>query len=46
MLIRGVLFHPHAFENLFISVAHTEKDIDFTLEAAEVAVKAVEKRIR
>jgi glutamate-1-semialdehyde 2,1-aminomutase len=34
MLERGVLFHPGAFENLFVSFAHTEADIDCTLEAA------------
>jgi glutamate-1-semialdehyde 2,1-aminomutase len=34
MLGRGVLFHPGAFENLFVSFAHTDADIDATLEAA------------
>ena len=34
MLDRGVLFHPGAFENLFVSFAHTDEDIDATLEAA------------
>jgi glutamate-1-semialdehyde 2,1-aminomutase len=34
MLARGVLFHPSAFENLFVSFAHTDADIDATLEAA------------
>ena len=34
MLDRGVLFHPGAFENLFVSFAHTDDDIDQTLEAA------------
>ena len=33
MLKRGVLFHPGAYENLFISVAHTRDDIDVTLKA-------------
>lgn len=38
MLDRGVLFHPGAFENLFISFAHSAEDIDRTLAAArEVA---------
>lgn len=44
MLFRGVLFHPHYFENIFVSMAHTEKDIDETLAKAEEAVHAVEKR--
>lgn len=45
MLFRGILFHPHYYENLFISMAHTDKDIDMTLAAAEEAAKAVEKRV-
>ena len=35
MLVRGVLFHPGAYENLFISTAHTEEDIATTLAAAK-----------
>jgi glutamate-1-semialdehyde 2,1-aminomutase len=35
MLDRGVLFHPGAFENLFVSFAHSQEDIDRTLEAAQ-----------
>ena len=34
MLARGVLFHPGAFENLFVSFAHSDADIDATVEAA------------
>jgi glutamate-1-semialdehyde 2,1-aminomutase len=34
MLEQGVLFHPGAFENLFVSFAHSDDDIDQTLEAA------------
>ncbi|MDB5376707.1 MAG: hemL [Rubritepida sp.] len=34
MLNRGVLFHPGAYENLFLSFAHDEEDVDQTLEAA------------
>jgi len=45
MLFRGVLFHPHYYENLFVSMAHSDKDIDETLEKAEEAVKAVEKKV-
>jgi glutamate-1-semialdehyde 2,1-aminomutase len=38
MLDRGVLFHPGAYENLFLSFAHTKDDIEATLAAArEVA---------
>jgi glutamate-1-semialdehyde 2,1-aminomutase len=38
MLDRGVLFHPSAFENLFVSFAHSDDDIDRTLEAARAVV--------
>ena len=31
MLERDVLFHPGAFENLFVSFAHSDADIDRTL---------------
>ena len=34
MLTRGVLFHPLQFENLFVSLVHTDEDVDRTLEAA------------
>lgn len=44
MLYQGVLFHPHYFENLFLSTAHNEKDIQETLDKAERAIAAVEKR--
>jgi glutamate-1-semialdehyde 2,1-aminomutase len=35
MLARGVLFHPGAYENLFVSTAHTHADIVATLAAAK-----------
>ena len=44
MLERGILFHPGAYENLFISFAHTEADVDETLVAARDAVKALKRR--
>ena len=34
MLARGVLFHPGAYENLFVSTAHTHDDVAKTLDAA------------
>jgi glutamate-1-semialdehyde 2,1-aminomutase len=37
MLERNVLFHPGAFENLFVSFAHSDADIDRTLAAADQA---------
>jgi glutamate-1-semialdehyde 2,1-aminomutase len=40
MLARGVLFHPGAYENLFVSTAHTRDDIAETLAVAgEVAAE-------
>ena len=41
MLLRGVLFHPSHLENLFVSLVHTEQDIDRTLEAASDALKTI-----
>jgi glutamate-1-semialdehyde 2,1-aminomutase len=41
MLERGILFHPHAFENLFVSFAHTDDDVDATLEAARGSIAAM-----
>jgi glutamate-1-semialdehyde 2,1-aminomutase len=35
MLERGVLFHPGQYENLFVSFAHSDADIDRTLKAAD-----------
>jgi glutamate-1-semialdehyde 2,1-aminomutase len=37
MLLRGVLFHPSQFENLFVSLVHTDSDVDATLAAADEA---------
>jgi glutamate-1-semialdehyde 2,1-aminomutase len=41
MVVRGVLFHPLQFENLFVSLVHTDTDIDETLTAAEAALTVV-----
>jgi glutamate-1-semialdehyde 2,1-aminomutase len=46
MMKRGVLFHPDAFENLFVSFAHTDEDVDRTLKAVEDALPEVKRRIR
>ena len=35
MLARGILFHPGAYENLFVSTAHTDHDVSLTIAAAE-----------
>ncbi|MCX6431285.1 MAG: aminotransferase class III-fold pyridoxal phosphate-dependent enzyme, partial [Actinobacteria bacterium] len=41
MLTRGVLFHPSHLENLFVSLVHTDEDIDQTLEAAADALAVI-----
>jgi glutamate-1-semialdehyde 2,1-aminomutase len=41
MLANGVYLAPSAFEAGFISAAHTDKEIEITLEAAEKAFAAV-----
>jgi glutamate-1-semialdehyde 2,1-aminomutase len=41
MLMRGVLFHPSQDENLFISTAHNDQDLDRTIEAASESMRAV-----
>ncbi|WP_308289860.1 aminotransferase class III-fold pyridoxal phosphate-dependent enzyme [Mycolicibacterium mageritense] len=41
MLVRGVLFHPLQFENLFVSLVHDGHDIDETLDAAADALSVV-----
>lgn len=46
MMKRGVLFHPDAFENLFVSFAHTEEDVERTLKAVKDALPEIKRRIR
>jgi len=41
MFLRGVLFHPSQYENLFVSLVHTDADIDQTLTAAEESFKVL-----
>jgi glutamate-1-semialdehyde 2,1-aminomutase len=41
MLARGVLFHPSQDENLFVSMAHDDEDVDRTLAAAAEAMPVV-----
>jgi glutamate-1-semialdehyde 2,1-aminomutase len=43
MVVRGVLFHPLQFENLFVSLVHDDKDIDDTLNAADDALAVIAK---
>jgi glutamate-1-semialdehyde 2,1-aminomutase len=41
MFVRGVLFHPNHFENLFLSLVHTDADVDRTLSVAAEALPRV-----
>jgi glutamate-1-semialdehyde 2,1-aminomutase len=43
MLLRGILFHPSQYENLFVSLVHSNADVDVTLEAATAAFAAVSR---
>jgi len=41
MLERGVYFAPSQFEACFMSAAHTDREIDLTLEAAKDILDAL-----
>jgi glutamate-1-semialdehyde aminotransferase len=41
MFLRGVLFHPSQYENLFVSLVTTDEDIDATLAAADDSFKVL-----
>lgn len=45
MLMRNQLFHPHYFENLFVSMVHTDEDIEGTLKAAKESIEALENKL-
>jgi glutamate-1-semialdehyde 2,1-aminomutase len=45
MVLRGVLFHPNQFENLFISTTHTDTHIDETLAALDDALPVLKARL-
>jgi glutamate-1-semialdehyde 2,1-aminomutase len=44
MLLRGVLFHPSQYENLFVSLVHSSDDVSHTLDAAGQAFAVISKR--
>jgi glutamate-1-semialdehyde 2,1-aminomutase len=44
MLLRGVLFHPSQYENLFVSLVHSSDDVSQTLDAAGQAFAVISKR--
>jgi glutamate-1-semialdehyde 2,1-aminomutase len=41
MLARGVYGPPSQFEAWFLSAAHTDRDVDRTIDAARRAMRAV-----
>jgi glutamate-1-semialdehyde 2,1-aminomutase len=41
MLLRGVLFHPSQYENLFLSLVHTADDVNDMLSAAQEAFAVI-----
>ncbi|AIS51542.1 glutamate-1-semialdehyde 2,1-aminomutase HemL [Thermoanaerobacter kivui] len=46
MLKRGVYLPPSQFETFFLSIAHTEEDIEKTIEASFEAAKIISKQYR
>jgi glutamate-1-semialdehyde 2,1-aminomutase len=43
MLLRGVLFHPSQYENLFLSLVHTAEDVSDMLGAAQEAFAVIRR---
>ena len=39
LLRKGVYFHPQQYEQVFVSCAHTDDDVDLTLQAAKESFK-------
>ncbi len=44
MLEQGVYLAPSQFETLFLSLAHTDEDINRTIAAAEKAFRTVKEK--
>ncbi|MFZ0583732.1 MAG: glutamate-1-semialdehyde 2,1-aminomutase [Candidatus Acidiferrales bacterium] len=44
MLARGIFLPPSQYEALFVSAAHTDAEIDQTIEAANESLRAIEAR--
>jgi glutamate-1-semialdehyde 2,1-aminomutase len=42
MLSNEIYIAPSAYEAMFVSLAHSKKDIDKTIEAAKTAFKSVD----
>lgn len=46
MILRGVFVHPDNFEHWFLSAAHTEREVDAVLEAAEDVLREMKREGR
>lgn len=44
MVDRGIFIHPICLKRSHVSAAHTEEDLERTLEAAEEALKDIAKK--
>jgi glutamate-1-semialdehyde 2,1-aminomutase len=42
-MLRGVLFHPSQYENLFLSLVCSSGDVRYTLDAAKQAFAVIGK---
>ena len=42
-MLRGVLFHPSRYENLFLSLVHSSDDVSYALDAARQAFAVIGK---
>ena len=42
MLNQGIYIAPSAYEAMFVSLAHSKKDIEKTIEASQAALKAIQ----
>lgn len=43
MLSQGVYLPPSQFETIFVSLAHTDEDIERTIDAAAISFAALQK---
>jgi glutamate-1-semialdehyde 2,1-aminomutase len=44
LLSTGIMFPPSQFEAVFLSLAHTEREVDITLRAVYKALKEASSR--
>ena len=44
MLLRGIYLPPAQFEAMFISLAHSKEDLDYTIQASVNSLKSIFKK--